>query len=120
MAKRVQDSEGFCLVVDGERDSWAIGWEDPEFGQINLWVGEDRQPKDPPTDPNQWLSWIADKCCRESGAEFDHHRYVWETRQQAQSALAAIALAVASGKPWPDWAIKAKEAHWTPPKGWRP
>lgn len=49
--------------------------------------------------------------------------YYWPTRAAANAALKAIKAALKAGreaKPWPEWAIKAKGAGWTPPKGWTP
>lgn len=48
--------------------------------------------------------------------------YVWPTRKAATAALRAVKAAIKdrSDVPWPDWAVKAKAAGWTPPKGWAP
>lgn len=48
--------------------------------------------------------------------------YVWPNRKLANAALRAIraALKDKGDKPWPEWAVKAKAAGWTAPKGWTP
>lgn len=48
--------------------------------------------------------------------------YVWPSKKLARQALRAIrsALKDRSSIPWPDWAVKAKAAGWTPPTGWSP
>lgn len=46
--------------------------------------------------------------------------FCWTSRKAAQAALRAIRYAIKAGKPWPTWALKAKESGWTPPKGWQP
>ena len=49
--------------------------------------------------------------------------FYWETLREAQQALRFINLRLKVAKkeiPWPDWAIRAKAAGWTPPKNWKP
>ena len=58
-----------------------------------------------------------------SGVQHDDKGYCWESRSAAQTALRSCNAAMkqlASGKPWPEWAMKAKAAGWKPPKGWKP
>lgn len=46
----------------------------------------------------------------------------FKTRKQALAArdMANQALFEGKGKPWPEWAKKAKEAGWKVPRGWKP
>ena len=49
--------------------------------------------------------------------------FYWETKKEAQVALRYINLRLKSDRedrPWPEWAIQAKTAGWTPPKNWKP
>lgn len=119
--KQIKDSEGYQLLVDDSDEcAYRIGWADPDSGEINLHVGETTQPKDAPAQPDKWLAWIAHRVANQSaeGRESDGSFY-WPTVRAARQALAAISLAVQSGKPWPEWAIKAKAAGWKAPKRWK-
>ena len=51
------------------------------------------------------------------------HELLIESKSKAISYLLRLKLAmklVNANKPWPDWAIKATEAGWKPPRGWKP
>jgi hypothetical protein len=56
------------------------------------------------------------------GCDYDGRAYFWETAKHAKAALRAIKAVLKSdpGGAWPEWAVKAKAAGWTSPKGWRP
>lgn len=56
------------------------------------------------------------------GVEHDAQGYYWESSSAATKALTMIRaqLKDKSKKPWPSWALEAKAAKWTPPKGWTP
>jgi len=50
---------------------------------------------------------------------FDTYGAYWESKKQAQAALRVAKEALKQERPLPDWAQKALEAGWTPPKGWK-
>ena len=55
------------------------------------------------------------------GMKRDSRGFYWESISDAKAALKVARLAVKNcDHPWPDWAIKAKAAGWSPPRGWKP
>ena len=48
--------------------------------------------------------------------------FIWGGLSAAQAALKRMKLSIAdeSNVPWPEWALTAKAAGWTAPKGWKP
>lgn len=52
----------------------------------------------------------------------DADGYHWPSKKLAAAALALIKIAMKdkSGRPWPEWALRARAEGWTPPKGWTP
>lgn len=58
-----------------------------------------------------------------SGVELDGDGFWWDSKSQTQGALRLAHQAIKAGKdavPMPEWAVKALEQGWRPPKGWRP
>jgi len=45
-------------------------------------------------------------------------RHRWKIRAERHGCDSVIKDK--SNKPWPQWAVQAKAAGWTPPKGWKP
>ena len=119
--KQIKDSEGNLLMVD-DCDEYRIriGWQ-VDDGEIYCYIGDSPHPKVAPTNPDEWLNWIAcEVATADKAADKDRDGYFWESLKSARAALAAISLAVQSGKPWPEWAVKAKASGWKAPKGWAP
>jgi hypothetical protein len=49
--------------------------------------------------------------------------FMWESRAQATAALRVAKTLLKqfrSDRPWPAWALRAVEAGWKPPRGWKP
>lgn len=67
---------------------------------------------------------------QESPAGRNLYGFYWNTEAQARKVLskvkaalkadAAAQKALKAGKPWPEWAVKAKAEGWRAPKGWVP
>ena len=114
------------LVVDKDRSGYYICWYFPETGDVGAFLGEStytaaQLAKAKPADWEHIKATIT--AGQTAGVErVDRDGYRWESRADAFAALRAIKVAIKdkSNKPWPQWAVQAKAAGWTPPKGWKP
>jgi hypothetical protein len=111
---RVKLEEGGCRLVVHFHQLWRLGWAQLDVGSIvSAYLGEIPEP--------QPLGALALKICQPMADGTDISGFYWNTQSGAIRALKAVRAAVeAGGEPWPDWSLKAKEAGWKPPKGWRP
>lgn len=110
-----QDRLGYyiCWIIDGDE------------GGI---LGEERYTVDDlqrETDPDAREHIAANLAASNSdGVQIPRHGcYYWETQAQVKAALKMAREAIKQahrGTPWPEWALKAQAAGWTPPKGWTP
>jgi hypothetical protein len=105
------------------RGEYKIGWYEPDDG-FGLMVGHDVPDNGHPETRehlaiNAALLPMADGVW--SGAAF-----VWDTQRGAKLALKRAKSVMkqlkdeALARPWPAWAIAARDAGWAPPKGWTP
>lgn len=114
------------LVVDSDRDGYIIGWYFPAEGELGALLGDEDVTAEQVAaakDPEHWETLTAHYVAGQTkGVSRPGFHYVWPTRAAANSALKAVkqALKAKGGKPWPAWALEAKAAGWTPPKGWTP
>jgi len=113
--------DGSYLDIDERAKGLYIAWYLPNDGNFGAYLGEDAElsPK-PPNDKEGWEMWTANRAVRPLSEGRDQHGYVFETMKAAKEALAAANQALRGDSPWPQWAIKAKAAGWTPPKDWKP
>lgn len=105
----------------GYRISWFVD------GDVGATLGEQEftaKQVEKSKDTDEWeyrlCNYVASKT---QGVSQDANGYMWETQREAKAALKVIRAALKDGRsrrPWPDWAIKAKAAGWTPPNGWTP
>ena len=107
------------------RIAWFLGDEDGEMGVL----GEGRErftqkqlDKAPPESWERIKAHLVLQQMKDETRECDTTGYYWESVSAAKKALVLIrtALRDKSNKPWPQWALEAKAAKWTPPKGWTP
>lgn len=119
------------LIVAEVHGVYVIGWFLAEEGELGAYLGDDvstledvnkAAPEDHEAVLAQYLAHKLWDSTVQRGSSFGKH-FFWETESQAKKALREIRAnmeAFASKKPWPEWALKAKEAGWKPPKGWKP
>ena len=117
------------LVIreDGRGYSYRLVWHFPDAGEDGGILGEGgKAPKrfDRSRDYEQRETFALDRAIDAlEFAERDDGGFWFESQSAARKALAvanAVIKSVASSKPWPEWAIKAKSAGWKAPKGWKP
>lgn len=110
------------LVVVEERYKYRIQWELDDGDDMGAYLCQDNTDGvgDPPKDRNDWEQWVASHAARASeGVSFDHIGALWESEKLARAALRVAKEALKQERPLPDWAQKALEAGWKPPKGWK-
>lgn len=107
-------------VIQGSyRIQWKLAEEDSVFGDMGATLGESYYTcMQPPQDSEEWEMWIAEKTCRDFGAEQDHIGYWWEKRSDASKVLKVINASFKQKKPIPEWAKEALLNGWKPPNGW--
>lgn len=110
---------------DSDRYYYRISWYDAEEGDYGATLGEETYTERQlaKAKPEDWEHIAAVVTAGKSkGVQRDSYGYYWESRSDAAQALREIkvVLKLKSGKPWPDWAVKAKSAGWKPPKNWTP
>lgn len=124
--KRYKCEDGSHLVVDCDNKGYRIFWYVPHYEELGLVVGSERDcfahHEDPPADHDEWECWMSERVMATiPHVEFDSTGYLFDTEAAAKKALKLINQALLDGgKPWPVWALTAKEAGWTPPEGWKP
>lgn len=77
---------------------------------------------DPAADLDEYLTWKLDFTAFQFNPDSVYPCFMWDSKKQASAALSAcnIALkAIDDGRPMPEWAVKALEEGWKPPKGWK-
>lgn len=115
------------LAIDDSRDLIRIAWFGMEEEDFGLYVGEkvpEVQSPTPPTNKSDWETWVAHNTLAPFAKEDRGHNeeYLFRSMAIAKQAIKAgnEALHRGIGVPWPDWALKAQAAGWTPPTGWKP
>lgn len=115
------------LVVEPIRNGYAIGWFLVEDGELGAMLGESISGLTVPSqdeDRDWWASETAARALVPKPERDDNHGcFIWGTEGAAKKALREIKARMASllgDKPWPEWALKAKAAGWSPPQGWKP
>lgn len=115
------------LAIDDRDDygRYRIGWyfsEDGDFGAMlgdTKYAERDLAKMTCSEDRDCVIAYLA--AVKTEGVEVGRDGIWWDGRKRAQNALRAIKAAVSNAEhPWPEWAVKARAAGWTPPKGWKP
>lgn len=107
----------YCIAWMIEEDKYDVG---ATLGEGHRVFTEDDLLK---ANPDDWQHIAATMAVATStGVEHTHDGYYWNSRAEAMVALkmARAALKDKSRRPLPGWALQAKAAGWTPPKGWTP
>ena len=125
--KRYKDEEGRYLAIDDRCDDFCLGWYIPDENDFGAHVGEDAREvekvlatKEPPESRADFDNWVVIVAVHKLADGVGAHGFYFESMKRAKEALAAANLALLSKNVWPDWALKAKAAGWTPPKNWVP
>lgn len=113
------------LVIEETGGVWRIVWELEDEGDIGAALGESQYTERDLAGATggDWEHIKATLAVAATdGVERDSNGYFWETYRGATAALRAAkaALRDKSGKPLPEWAVKALAAGWKAPKGWAP
>jgi hypothetical protein len=115
------------LAINDHYDKVRLSWWFQEEGDFGANVGDHpgRLHEDGAAEPSRevredWECWIADSIAGKSGAERDSDGFYWETASAARKVLKQIKLASKVEATMPEWALKALDAGWKPPKGWKP
>lgn len=113
------------LVIETSRYVTRLYWWIPEDCDIGGALGEVELKGDlSKMDPEDRELAVACRAARTSaGVQCDDEGFYWDSESLARKALTAIKTAWQADKserPWPQWAIEAKNAGWRAPKGWSP
>jgi hypothetical protein len=118
---RYVDAEGMYLAIDERSYDSRIAWYDPVDGEFGLYLANEKL--------NNWENDTAIEALRgffkTKGLElpFRGQEFSFETMALAREALRHINARLnlnKKEKPLPDWAKKALDEGWKPPKGWIP
>jgi hypothetical protein len=110
------------LVVVEEKFLYYIQWELDDGDDMGAYLCQDKEDGtgDPPKERDEWEQWAASRAVRGAeGVAFDFKGAYWESEKLARAALRVAKEALKQERPLPDWAQKALEAGWKPPKGWK-
>ena len=111
------------LIVHSERGFVRLAWFFSDMSDVGGNLG-DVLPRDvDDRDERRELDTMHKTAMLTYGVQKDRDGFYWPSERAAKTALTAVnaaARAARAGKRWPDWAIKARAAGWTPPKGWTP
>jgi hypothetical protein len=117
--------DGDSLSIDDSRNNIQIAWFcDGDYG---MYVGEPfdgMESKEPPSVKDSWEIWIVHQTIKVfSDGTSKNRGFYFDTMAKAKKALKAANIALNEGMSkaaWPEWAIQAQAAGWTPPSGWKP
>ena len=122
MADAISDQDPQLEIIEGQDGKWRVGWYFPDEGEFGAMIGEDlgilEQPE--PGDKDDREHWVVTRAIKATDPERDDRGFFWESRMQALGASILGVAILKSDVRWPEWAIQAKAAGWTPPKGWKP
>ena len=120
--KKYVSDTGDYLAVDIQAGAYRLIWyikEDNEYGDTVRKFNEDEP--EPKSSRDAWDVWQANRHATPLADGDDMHGLYFDSEARAHKALRAVNEALLSGEaPWPLWAVKAKEAGWTMPEGWKP
>lgn len=121
----MQEDDRSELQIQVCRDGYRVAWWFPEDEDFGIALGDrPYTPKDLPAPSSaRWDHIAASLAVADVGTpERDDEGLLWPTEAAARRALkvAQAAMARRGEQPWPEWAMTAHAAGWTPPKGWKP
>jgi hypothetical protein len=125
--KKYKDNDGNYLGIDEQNGAFYLAWFGyGEYGSedVAAYVGDlderDVHGSSEEDRKSRWEIVTADKAVKSFSCGKGEYGYEFESKKQARLALVAANAALLGGAPMPDWAIKATEAGWKPPAGWKP
>lgn len=108
------------LAIYEDTCVYRLRWYFPDEDDWGMTLGEDlKDIKDAEWDHK--AASLAVKAM--SDVELDSEGFWWDSKSRAQGALRVAKQSIKSKsdvKPWPEWALKALEQGWRPPKKWSP
>ena len=116
-------SDGCTLAINERVEGIYIAWYIPEDGDFGGYIGEGAERDEEPSgnDLEAWENWAAYQTIKIHADGKNIQGFFFNTIRKARTALAAANETLTTkSRPWPSWAIQAKEAGWTPPEGWKP
>lgn len=116
------------LVIEERGGGYCIGWWLEDDRDLGLVLGpyKDTLKQDPTKVSREELETVlatqAIHNLTQPNREVYQSEWIWDSEASAQAALRVAKEAIKAGvvRPMPDWAVKALEAGWKPPKGWKP
>lgn len=118
------------ISEDSRTGRYVIGWWDEEAEiegdfllghKAQIYSGDDEECIKEANEHNYVSDKIKEQC---PPYAFDGSGgFMWESKTKAIAALRrsrALLKQFRSDRPWPEWALKATEAGWKPPRGWKP
>jgi hypothetical protein len=124
--KKYKSPDGSYLDIDQRDGEFFIAWYLQEDGDFGAYCGDrDLEAGSGETDEDKKAVWeviTADKAVEPfSRGRTSCNGFAFETLKQAKLALLAANTSLLNGGgPIPDWSVRASEAGWKPPKGWKP
>jgi len=117
-------NEGKLCIHDLD-ESPRLAWYFEEDGDYGAVLGEEvftRAQLDSSSTNDREHVLATLTAAKTEGVRRDSNGYYWPSLTAARAALRTIKamLKADPGGKWPEWAIKAQEAGWKPPKGWKP
>jgi hypothetical protein len=125
MPKKYNSEDGSYLDIDERCGVLHIAWYLPEDGDFGAYTGDrDLSKEVANTDEEKKTLWeiaTADRAVEPFSFCVGLRGFEFETLKKAKLALLAANTSLLNGgAPMPEWAIRATEAGWKPPKGWKP
>ena len=123
--KRYKSGDDSYLGIDEQEGAFRLAWYLPEDEDFGAYVGDRDVSKDTGgSDEDKKARWeisVADAAAAPfADGGKDMYGYRFDSEKRARLALlAANTSLLNSGAPMPEWAVKATEAGWKPPKGWK-
>lgn len=126
--KKYKGSDGEYLELVEQKYGYRISWWFPIDGEGEGGAIGDVYPgptESAPDDPDLWSDWCAYYACLPFSEQADCKSWegplTFETARRAKDAIRAANFALTTkSRPWPEWALKARDAGWTAPEGWKP
>lgn len=120
----MEDEEGNGKLVlddnDSRRGKWRISWAFEDDIGGSLGQNETDGLGEAPADRGNWEHWAASKAVKDlPEIQRDGSGFYWETQAKALKALRVAKESLKQDRPMPEWAVKALEAGWKPPKNWK-
>lgn len=119
--KKYVSPEGDYLTVDTVLGEYRLIWYIKDENDMGDCVRPFDDSPEPKESRDAWDVWQASRHATPMSDGSDDYGLYFDSESRARKALRAVNEALLNGEaPWPLWAVKAKEAGWTMPEGWKP